>query len=160
MEDIPYDNTLPLYFEDTLNKNAPGHHYIVRSQTVSQAAAAEACHRSSAMMLVVCNKADRCRLCLIIEAWRRIYMRVTGSSLVQVMTCRLIGAKPLPEQMLTYHQLDLTNKLQWNLNQISTMFYREIVFVEVVCKLVVILFWSRCVKSSLRDLKWRKPRIW
>ena len=35
------------------------------------------------------------------------YMRQwTGSALVQVMACRLFGAKPLPEPMLTYRQLD------------------------------------------------------
>ena len=35
------------------------------------------------------------------------YMRQwTGSTLVQVMACRLLGAKPLPEPMLTYCQLD------------------------------------------------------
>ena len=30
----------------------------------------------------------------------------TGSALVQVMACRLFGAKPLPEPMLTYCRLD------------------------------------------------------
>ena len=35
------------------------------------------------------------------------YMRQwTGSALVQIMTCRLFGAKPLPEPMLLYCQLD------------------------------------------------------
>ena len=35
------------------------------------------------------------------------YMRQwTGSALVQVMACRLFGAKPLPEPMLIYCQLD------------------------------------------------------
>ena len=35
------------------------------------------------------------------------YMRQwTGPSLVQVMACRLFGAKPLPEPMLAYCQLD------------------------------------------------------
>ena len=35
------------------------------------------------------------------------YMRQwTGSSLVQVVACRLFGAKPLPEPMLVYYQLD------------------------------------------------------
>ena len=35
------------------------------------------------------------------------YMRQwTGSSLVQIMACRLFGAKPLPQPMLTYYQLD------------------------------------------------------
>ena len=36
------------------------------------------------------------------------YMRRrTGLSLVQAMACRLFGAKPLPELMITYCQLDL-----------------------------------------------------
>ena len=30
----------------------------------------------------------------------------TGSALVQKMACRLFSAKPLPEPMLTYCQLD------------------------------------------------------
>ena len=35
------------------------------------------------------------------------YMRRrTGSTLVQVMACRLFGAKPLPEPMMAYCQLD------------------------------------------------------
>ena len=35
------------------------------------------------------------------------YMRQwTGSALVQIMACRLFGAKPLPEPMLTYCRLD------------------------------------------------------
>ena len=29
-----------------------------------------------------------------------------GPALVQIMACRLFGAKPLPEPMLTYYQLD------------------------------------------------------
>ena len=37
----------------------------------------------------------------------RIYMQQwTVSTLVQVLSCRLLGAKPLPEPMLTYCQLD------------------------------------------------------
>ena len=36
-----------------------------------------------------------------------VYMRQwTGSALFQIMTCHLFGAKPLPEQMLVYCQLD------------------------------------------------------
>ena len=35
------------------------------------------------------------------------YMRQwTGSALVQIMACRLFGAKPLPEPMLTDYQLE------------------------------------------------------
>ena len=42
-----------------------------------------------------------------------VYMRQwNGSALVQVMVCRLIDAKPLPDLIVTYCQL---NKLQWNL---------------------------------------------
>ena len=36
-------------------------------------------------------------------AYIYIYMR---SCLVQIMACRLFGAKPLPEPMLTFCQLD------------------------------------------------------
>ena len=35
------------------------------------------------------------------------YMRQwTGSALVQIMACRLFGAKPLPEPTLTYSEMD------------------------------------------------------
>ena len=36
-----------------------------------------------------------------------------GSALVQIMACRLFGAKPSPEPMLAYCRLDSRNKLQW-----------------------------------------------
>ena len=43
----------------------------------------------------------------------------TGPVLVKVMACRLFGAKPLPELMLTYCQLDIKNqtsmKFEWNM---------------------------------------------
>ena len=32
--------------------------------------------------------------------------QLTVSALVQVMACHLFGAKPLPEPMLTYYQVD------------------------------------------------------
>ena len=39
------------------------------------------------------------------------YMRQrTGSALVRIMACRLFGAKPLPEPMLLFHQLDPKEK--------------------------------------------------
>ena len=51
------------------------------------------------------------------------YMRHwTGSSLVQVMACLLFGAKPLPEPMLVYCQLDI---IKWNLNRNSVIFIQE-----------------------------------
>ena len=50
---------------------------------------------------------------------RSAYMRQwTGSALLQIMACRLFGAKPLPEPMLAYCQLD-----SWE--QISVKFESE-----------------------------------
>ena len=49
----------------------------------------------------------------------------TVSALVQIMACRLFDAKPSPEPMPTYCQLDFRNKLQWNLNQNAKLFIQE-----------------------------------
>ena len=40
---------------------------------------------------------------LLIEAEWRKYASVNLPSLVQIMACRLVGAKPLPEPMLEYY---------------------------------------------------------
>ena len=46
------------------------------------------------------------------------YMRQwIGSALVQIMACRLFGAKPLSKPMLFFVNWTLRNKLQWNSNQ-------------------------------------------
>ena len=51
----------------------------------------------------MCHRQDKINS----SAPRTAYMRQwTGSTLVQVMACRLFGAKPLPEPMLTFCQLD------------------------------------------------------
>ena len=42
----------------------------------------------------------------LIEAEWRIYASVIKPSLVQIMACRLVGAKPLSEPMLEYSKLD------------------------------------------------------
>ena len=53
------------------------------------------------------------------------YMRQwIGSTLVQIMACRLFGAKPLYEPMLGYCQLDPIRP-QWNLNQNTKLFIHE-----------------------------------
>ena len=44
----------------------------------------------------------------------------TGSALVHVMACCLFGAKPLPEPMLTYCQLDSWEQISV---KIETEFY-------------------------------------
>ena len=80
----------------------------------------------------------------------------TGSSLAQVMLCRLFGANPLPEPMLTYCQLDpLEKKLQWNLNQNTKLF---IAFDNVVCEMAAILSREEWVNNSLgpSDTIWRQ----
>ena len=58
----------------------------------------------------------------------------TGPSLVQVMACRLFDAKPLPEPMLVYCQLDPGNKFRWNLNRNFILFIQENAFQNVVCQ--------------------------
>ena len=48
-----------------------------------------------------------CRINSSTPMYSAAYMRRwSGSTLVQVMACRLYGAKPLPEPMLTYSRLD------------------------------------------------------
>ena len=50
---------------------------------------------------------DILRLTLLPSPPSAAYMRQsTWSALVQIMVCRLFGVKSLPEQMLTYCQLD------------------------------------------------------
>ena len=61
--------------------------------------------------------------------------RWTRSALVQVMACCLFGAKPLPEPMLTYWEL---NQIQWNLNQNTKLFIHENAFENVIWKMVAI----------------------
>ena len=63
--------------------------------------------------------------------------RWTGPSLVQVMSCRIFGAKPLPETMLAYCQLD-----SWE--QISVKFESEFYNFHS----------SKCI-SKCRLSKWR-----
>ena len=55
------------------------------------------------------------------------------SALVQVMACRPFGAKPLPEPMLAYSQLNPGNKFQYKSNRNSIIFIPENAFEIVVC---------------------------
>ena len=57
----------------------------------------------------------------------------TGSSLVQVMACRLFGAKPLPETLLAYSQLDPPGHISMKL---ELEFYH---FIKKTCN------WKCCV---------------
>ena len=68
-------------------------------------------------------------------------------SLVQIMACRLDGAKPLPEPMMEYCYVGLPNKLQWNFNQSSYIFIQEYAFENVVRKMAAILSRPKCLNS-------------
>ena len=62
------------------------------------------------------------------------YMRQwTGSALGQVMACRLVGPKPLPEPMLAICYLH-SNKLKWNSIRNSVIFDEKTAFEIVVCQ--------------------------
>ena len=54
------------------------------------------------------------------------------SALVQIMACRLLGAKPLSNQCLVIVNYTLRSKLQWNFNPNSNFFIQENAFQNVV----------------------------
>ena len=54
-----------------------------------------------------------------------IQSQPSRSTLVQVLACRLFGAKPLPESMLTHWQ---SSKFQWNLNRNSNIYLKANAF--------------------------------
>ena len=58
----------------------------------------------------------------------------TMPSVVQIMACRLISAKPLSEQCWHIVNQNLGNKFQWNLNQNTAIFIQENEFENIVCK--------------------------
>ena len=64
---------------------------------------------------------------------------VSGSSLVQVMACRLHGAKPLPGPVLNYCKLDNWKRLQKKFESKNKIFIHENVFEAVVCEMAAIL---------------------
>ena len=64
---------------------------------------------------------------------------------VQIMACRLIGAKPLSEPMLEYCYWTGRNKLQWKFNWNSYFIIQENVFEKVVWKIAAILSQPQCI---------------
>ena len=67
---------------------------------------------------VIYIPADTKRLCTtvkLIEAGRRIYASVNYPSLIQIIACRLGGAKPLSKSMLEYCWLD-----PWEQNSVKS----------------------------------------
>ena len=57
----------------------------------------------------------------------------SGSTLVQVLACRLYGAKPLPEPMLAYCQLDSWEQISVKFESEFYYFIQENAFEIVVC---------------------------
>ena len=64
------------------------------------------------------------------------------------MACRLLGAKPLSEPMLIYSQLD---KIEWNINQNSSISIQENTFENVIWKMAAILSRPQCVPIMIID---------
>ena len=60
------------------------------------------------------------------------------------MTCYLLGAKPCPESMLTYYQLDPKDKLHWKYDQNTIVTIQENACENVVCKILAILLRPQC----------------
>ena len=76
------------------------------------------------------------------------YMRQwIGSALVQLMACRLFGAKPISKPTVVFFvNCTIRNKLQWNFNQNTKLFIHENAYENIVCEMAPILFRGRCVK--------------
>ena len=71
-------------------------------------------------------------------------------SLVPVMACRLFGAKPLSESVISHCQLDkYSNKFQLNLNQYMMIITEENKLDFVICKIVMILFWKHLLMHEV-----------
>ena len=79
------------------------------------------------------------------DACMRQWMK---SSLVQVITCRLFGAKPLPEPILTFCHLDPSWHASVEFHQNTHIFIRENVFENIVCKISSSLSGPKCVNTS------------
>ena len=83
----------------------------------------------------------------------------TGSSLVQVMACHLFGAKPLPERMLAYYQLDPWEQLKGNLNQNTKLFIDEDAFQNIFCKVAAILSGGMSKKNAWNSYQSCEPTM-
>ena len=59
---------------------------------------------------------------------------LTGSSLLQVMACRLFGAKPLPSAMLPYRQLDSWEHISVKFESNFIILSQENTTENVVCQ--------------------------
>ena len=124
---------------------------LIEHNLVSSAAVTEAGYNSKFQL-----KNWHCIAMSILRIWDKIgsinssppkatYMcQWTGSLFVQVMACRLFGAKPLPEQMLIYCQLDYRE-------QVSVKFESEFYHFHSTKSI-----WKCCLSfcPGVDELKW------
>ena len=73
-----------------------------------------------------------------------------GWALVQIMACRLIGAKPLSKPCWIIVNWTPRNKLQGMFNQNTKFFIHENASENIVCEMVAILSRERWVKCVLK----------
>ena len=79
-----------------------------------------------------------------------VYMRQwTGPSLVQIMACRLFSAKPLPESMLVYCQLDPWEQVSVKFESEFYPFHSRKCIWKCLPKMAAILSRGRWVKGCL-----------
>ena len=76
--------------------------------------------------------------------------QLIGSALVQIMACRLFGAKPSSKLMLGYCQLDFRNKLRWLFNQNSKHFIHENASEITVSEMAAILSKGRWMNQYVK----------
>ena len=78
------------------------------------------------------------------------YMRHRiGSALVQIMACRLFGAKPLSKPMIGFVNWELSNRILWIFNQNTELLIHENASENIVCEMSAIL--SRENESILSE---------
>ena len=70
-------------------------------------------------------------------------MWIIKSPRLQIMACRLFGAKPLPEPLLAYCQVDPVEHILLKFHLKSNVFMLENWFENVICKMMAILSWPQ-----------------
>ena len=101
-------------------------------------------------MVALSNLLNSVLIC-VLNHWggvMHIYTSVNYPSLVQIMACRLVGAKPLSGPMLEYCWFDLRKKLQWNLKRNSCIFTQENASENIVGKMAAFLSRGRLIKYN------------
>ena len=138
----------------TLTKAILGWHVLCfswwRHQIETFSASLALCAGNSPVIGEFPRKRKMCILDILpelIEAYSdAICCVISGSIWVQVLACRLVGAKPISKHILSNCQLDLRNKLSSNFNQLEILqniFWFKIEFENAYCKMASVLFRSQ-----------------